>query len=123
VAAQGIAIHDGNTRADADAAFRALHASDDVIEGQRGHVVAEDRQGAGIGSYLMKAVSLIARDQAQRSGCAFVVVDAKSGADLWRPNLEKLPRRRVATSTFVLLGCARDGAGDPARRALDVARC
>jgi predicted N-acetyltransferase YhbS len=43
--------------------------------------VAEDRQRTGIGGLLMKAVFLIARDQARRSGCAFVVVDAKLGAE------------------------------------------
>ena len=40
-----------------------------------------DRQGQGIGSLLMKAVFLVARDQARKSGCAFVVVDAKKGAE------------------------------------------
>lgn len=42
--------------------------------------VAEDRQRGGIGGLLMKAVFLIARDQARRTGCAFVVVDAEHGA-------------------------------------------
>lgn len=43
--------------------------------------IAEGRQRAGVGGLLMKAVFLIARDQARRSGCAFVVVDAKPGAE------------------------------------------
>src|SRR5690348_1326392 len=43
--------------------------------------VAEELQRSGVGSLLMKAVFLIARDQARKSGCAFVVVDAKKGAE------------------------------------------
>jgi predicted N-acetyltransferase YhbS len=43
--------------------------------------VADERQRSGVGGLLMKAVFLIARDQARKSGCAFVVVDAKPGAE------------------------------------------
>lgn len=43
--------------------------------------VAEGQQRRGIGAMLMKAVFLLARDQARKSGCAFVVVDAKQGAE------------------------------------------
>ena len=32
---------------------------------------------------LMKAVFLLARDQARKTGCAFVVVDAKKGAEAY----------------------------------------
>lgn len=38
-------------------------------------------RGEGIGSLLIKAVFLVAHDQARKSGCAFVVVDAKKGAE------------------------------------------
>jgi predicted N-acetyltransferase YhbS len=55
--------------------------------------VAEGLQRAGVGSLLMKAVFLIARDQARKTGCAFVVVDAKPGAETYyeRWGFEKLP--------------------------------
>lgn len=55
--------------------------------------VAADRQRGGIGTLLMKAVFLIARDQARRAGCAFVVVDAKHGAEAFyeRYGLEAIP--------------------------------
>lgn len=43
--------------------------------------VADGQQRNGIGALLMKSVFLVARDQARRSGCAFVVVDAKPGAE------------------------------------------
>lgn len=42
--------------------------------------VAEGRQRGGVGSELMRAVFLIALDQKRRTGCAFVVVDAKQSA-------------------------------------------
>ena len=45
--------------------------------------VADGRKGAGVGGLLMKAVFIIAREQARRSGCAFVVVDAKPGAETY----------------------------------------
>lgn len=45
--------------------------------------VAEGRQRQGVGSTLMKAVFLLARDQARKSGCAFVVTDAKQGAEAY----------------------------------------
>jgi predicted N-acetyltransferase YhbS len=55
--------------------------------------VAEDHQRAGVGALLMKAVFLIARDQAKSSGCAFVIVDAEPGADTYyeRFGFEALP--------------------------------
>jgi predicted N-acetyltransferase YhbS len=43
--------------------------------------VAVDSQRSGIGEQLMRNAFLIARDQARKSGCAFVVVDAKPGSD------------------------------------------
>lgn len=43
--------------------------------------VARARQRQGIGALLLKAVFLVARQQAKRAGCAFVVVDAKPGAE------------------------------------------
>ena len=43
--------------------------------------VAEGMQRSGVGALLMKAVFVIARHQAYESGCAFVVVDAKPGAE------------------------------------------
>lgn len=42
--------------------------------------VSESIQRTGVGGLLMKAVFTIARHQGRRSGCAFVVVDAKAGA-------------------------------------------
>jgi predicted N-acetyltransferase YhbS len=55
--------------------------------------VADGQRNQGIGGLLMKAVFLIARDQARRSGCAFVVVDAKPGAETYyeRYGFEGLP--------------------------------
>src|SRR5262249_40830446 len=55
--------------------------------------VADGMQRAGIDALLMKAVFTIARDQARRSGCAFVVVDAKPGAETYyqRWGFELLP--------------------------------
>ena len=55
--------------------------------------VAEGQQRSGIGSLLLKAVFLIARDQARKTGCAFVVVDAKPGAESYyeRYGFEALP--------------------------------
>jgi predicted N-acetyltransferase YhbS len=55
--------------------------------------VAEGEQRNGIGGLLMKAVFIIARHQARRSGCAFVVVDAKPGAETYyeRYGFENLP--------------------------------
>jgi predicted N-acetyltransferase YhbS len=45
--------------------------------------VAEGLQRSGVGSLLMKAVFLLARDQARKTGCTFVVVDAKPGAETY----------------------------------------
>jgi predicted N-acetyltransferase YhbS len=55
--------------------------------------VAEGRQRRGVGSALMKAVFLLARAQARQTGCAFVVVDAKQGAERYyaRWGFEALP--------------------------------
>src|ERR1700704_5944837 len=55
--------------------------------------VAQGLQRGGIGALLMKAVFTIARDQAHRSGWAFVVVDAKPGAESYyeRWGFEALP--------------------------------
>lgn len=55
--------------------------------------VAEGLQRSGVGSLLMRAVFVIARDQARKSGCAFVVVDAKPGAEAYyeRWGFEPLP--------------------------------
>lgn len=55
--------------------------------------VAEGLRGGGVGGLLMKAVFIIARDQARKSGCAFVVVDAKPGAETYyeRFGFEALP--------------------------------
>jgi len=55
--------------------------------------VAEGQQRAGIGSLLMKAVFVLAHGQARRAGCAFVVVDAKPGAETYyqRWGFEALP--------------------------------
>ena len=55
--------------------------------------VAQGAQRSGIGALLMKAVFTVARDQARRSGCAFVVVDAKPGAETYyeRWGFEALP--------------------------------
>jgi predicted N-acetyltransferase YhbS len=75
--------------------------------------VAEDRQRGGIGARLMKAVFLIARDQARRSGCAFVVVDAKAGAETFyerygfeaRPiEAGELEAKPTPTAMFLELG-------------------
>jgi predicted N-acetyltransferase YhbS len=43
--------------------------------------VGEGTQRSGVGALLMKAVFVIALAQARKSGCAFVVVDAKPGAE------------------------------------------
>jgi predicted N-acetyltransferase YhbS len=55
--------------------------------------VVEGLQRSGVGALLMRAVFLIARDQARKSGCAFVVVDAKPGAETYyeRWGFELLP--------------------------------
>lgn len=55
--------------------------------------VAAESQRRGIGSMLLKAVFLLARDQAHKTGCAFVVVDAKPGAEAYykRWGFEALP--------------------------------
>jgi len=49
--------------------------------------VAESQQRSGVGGLLMKAVFAIAHDQARKSGCAFVVVDAKPGAETYYERL------------------------------------
>ena len=75
--------------------------------------VAQDSQRSGIGSLLMRAVFLIARDQARKTGCAFVVVDAKPGAESYyeRWGFEMLPveagkldARPMPTPMFLELG-------------------
>ena len=55
--------------------------------------VVEGRQRGGVGGLLMKAAFVIAQDQARKSGCAFVVVDAKPGAETYyeRFGFEALP--------------------------------
>jgi predicted N-acetyltransferase YhbS len=55
--------------------------------------VADGRKRSGVGTLLMKAVFVIARDQAQKTGCAFVAVDAKPGAESYyeRWGFEALP--------------------------------
>lgn len=55
--------------------------------------VAEGLQRAGVGAMLMKTVFLLAHQQARRTGCAFVVVDAKPGAQAYyeRWGFEALP--------------------------------
>jgi predicted N-acetyltransferase YhbS len=55
--------------------------------------VAAGVQRSGVGALLMKAVFLIACDQARKSRCAFVVVDAKPGAETYyeRWGFEALP--------------------------------
>ena len=55
--------------------------------------VAEGRQRSGVGTLLMKSVFLLAQEQSRRMGCAFVVVDAKSGAESYyaRWGFEALP--------------------------------
>lgn len=55
--------------------------------------VADGQQRQGVGSMLMKAVFLLARDQARKTGCAFVVVDAKKGAETYyeRWGFEPIP--------------------------------
>lgn len=45
--------------------------------------VAAEVQRSGVGALLMKAVFRLARDQARKTGCAFVVVDAKPGAETY----------------------------------------
>ncbi len=55
--------------------------------------VADGQQRSGVGAVLMRAVFVVARDQARKSGCAFVVVDAKPGAETYyeRWGFEALP--------------------------------
>lgn len=55
--------------------------------------VSDERKKQGIGATLMKTVFLLARDQARKTGCAFVVVDAKPGAEPYyeRWGFEALP--------------------------------
>lgn len=57
--------------------------------------VVKEHQCSGVGVLLMRAVFVIARDQARRSGCAFVVVDAKPGVESYyaRFGFEMLPVR------------------------------
>jgi len=45
--------------------------------------VAAGVQRSGVGALLMKAVFLLARDQARKTGCAFVVEDATPGAETY----------------------------------------
>lgn len=45
--------------------------------------VAEALQRAGVGALLMKTVFFLAHQQARSTGCAFVVVDAKPGAETY----------------------------------------
>jgi predicted N-acetyltransferase YhbS len=83
--------------------------------------VAKDRQRSGVGGLLMKAVFLIGRDQARKSGCAFVVVDAKPGAEAYyqRYGFEALPveageleARPLTRPMFLELGAIPD-TGEP----------
>jgi len=55
--------------------------------------VSEGLQRSGVGSSLMKAVFIVAHDQARKTGWAFVVVDAKPGAETYyrRWGFEALP--------------------------------
>lgn len=45
--------------------------------------VAGGLQRSGVGALLMKAVFEITHEQARKTGCAFVVVDAKPGAETY----------------------------------------
>ena len=84
--------------------------------------VAQGLQRSGIGALLMKAVFLIARDQARRSGCAFVVVDAKPGAETYyeRWGFELVPveagelvARPVPRPLFLELGAIPESDDQP----------
>lgn len=79
--------------------------------------VAEDRSRSGIGGRLMKAVFLLARQQARATGCAFVVVDAKPGAESYyeRFGFEALPidvgeleAKPTPTAMFLEVGAIPD---------------
>ena len=83
--------------------------------------VAARLQRGGIGGLLMRAVFLLARDQARKSGCAFVVVDAKAGAETYyeRFGFEPLPVeagelefKPTPTLMFLELGAIPD-TGEP----------
>lgn len=43
--------------------------------------VAAAHQRSGVGSVLMSAVFVLARDQARKTGCAFILVDSKPGSE------------------------------------------
>lgn len=79
--------------------------------------VADGLQRAGVGSLLMKAVFVIAREQARRTGCAFVIVDAKPGLETYyeRWGFEALPveageldTRPIPTPMFLELAAIPD---------------
>jgi predicted N-acetyltransferase YhbS len=79
--------------------------------------VADGQQRAGLGRALMKAVFLLARDQARKTGCAFVVVDAKAGAESYYEQFgfEALPveageleAKPTPTPMFLELGAIPD---------------
>lgn len=79
--------------------------------------VAQGLQRSGVGALLMKAVFLIAREQSRRSGCAFVVVDARPGAETYyaRWGFEFVPvesgqldARPVPRPMFLELGAIPD---------------
>lgn len=83
--------------------------------------VAEGLRSFGVGALLMKAVFVIARDQARKSGCAFVVVDAKPGAESYyeRWGFELVPvesgqldARPVPKPMFLELGAIPES-GEP----------
>ena len=83
--------------------------------------VAAAAQRSGVGAQLMKAVFVIARDQARKSGCALVVVDAKPGAESYyeRWGFELAPvesgeldARPVPTPMFLEIGAIPE-ADDP----------
>jgi predicted N-acetyltransferase YhbS len=84
--------------------------------------VAHGLQRSGVGALLMKAVFLIAREQARRSGCAFVVVDAKPGAETYyeRWGFEFVPveagqleARPLPRPMFLELGAIPQSDDDP----------
>lgn len=83
--------------------------------------VSQDQQRAGVGAQLMKAVFLLARQQARKTGCAFVVVDAKPGAETYyeRWGFEAIPlqageleARPIPRAMFLELGAIPDTEDD-----------
>lgn len=79
--------------------------------------VAQGLQRGGVGSQLMKAVFTLARQQARKTGCAFIVVDAKPGAETYyeRWGFEAIPllageleARPIPRAMFLELGAIPD---------------